>query len=151
MENVPDRLDNGRPGDIRGEKQKAEKDPAENETGDEKPEIFFDEMHELHWELNHHKKKLIRKIERNDITKHMEDYKPELTDEYVFKNPVNYAAILAGVKEKLYNATGIHPHKLRITNVSISTKRAKLAVIRFCKNCFRYIQTCYAKQQWQKF
>merc|ERR1711954_272309 len=53
------------------------------------------------------------------------------TDEYIFKNPINNVAIMAGVKQKIFNATGIPHHKLKIKRVSISTKRAKLAWVSF--------------------
>merc|ERR1711954_192072 len=103
---VPARLDNGRPSEAAIGKEKEE--PKENKE-DEKPEKFIDANHEKHWELNVHKKKLIMKIERVDITKHIADYNLEVSDEYVFKNPVIYDAREAGVKEKIFNATGIPP------------------------------------------
>ena len=66
------------------------------------------------------------KIERADVVKHIQDYNPEVTDEFVLKNPVTYAAREAGVREKIYNATGIQPHKLDIIkmHISIGNKRA---------------------------
>ena len=48
------------------------------------------------------------RIERADITKHVENYNPEVTEKYIFKNPVTYAAREAGVKEKIFNATQHH-------------------------------------------
>merc|ERR1711954_608928 len=125
---IPTRLDNGRPSEIINEKENT--DTNENKD-DEKPDKFIDKIHEKHWEINLHKIKLIMKIERNDITKHIVDYNPEVSDEYVFKNPIIYDAREAGVREKIYNATGIPPNKLDITRITISTKRAKLAWVSF--------------------
>merc|ERR1711954_331816 len=81
--------------------------------------------------LSIHKKKLIMKIERADIVKHVINYNPEVSDEYIFKNPVIYDARETGVKEKVFNATGIPPNKLDIVRVSVSTKKAKLAWVSF--------------------
>ena len=103
---MPERLHNGRPSTVIGEKDKNEKKYNEAE---DKPEKFLDEKHEKHWELENHIKKLIMRIERADITKHVENYNPEVTEKYIFKNPVTYAAREAGVKENIFNATGIPP------------------------------------------
>ena len=40
-----------------------------------------------------HKKKLIMKVERKDFIEHLKEYKPEMTDEYILKNPINKLAI----------------------------------------------------------
>merc|ERR1711954_444484 len=131
---IPDRLDSGRPGTSANSEQesdKGEKSKTNNETEDDKPEKFLDELHEKRWELNCHKKKIIMKIERADVVKHIQNYNPEVTDEFMLKNPVTYAAREAGGREKIYNATGIHPNKLDIIRISTSTKRAKLAWITF--------------------
>merc|ERR1711954_614175 len=56
-----------------------------------------------------------------------------MTEDYVFKNPVNYDARITGIKTKIFNATGIPHHKLDIVRISISTKRAKLAWVTFGK------------------
>merc|ERR1712081_82195 len=111
-----------------GEKEKGS---LESEKEENKPERFISEDHEKEFEINYHKKKLILKVERKDFVEHMLDYNPEYTDEYIFKNPTNNVAVMAGVKQKIFNATGIPHHKLKITKVSISTKRAKLAWISF--------------------
>merc|ERR1711954_374492 len=58
-------------------------------------------------------------------------FDPKITDEHVFKNPINYEAREAGIREKIFHATGILPHNLDILRVSVSTKRAKLAWISF--------------------
>merc|ERR1711954_250614 len=133
---IPERLDNGLPGSSRSESfvdangEKTKNTPVQ-ESEDDKPAKFLDESQEKKREINVHKKKIIMKVERADFTKHIQNYDPEITDEYVFKNPVTYAAREAGVREKIYNATGIHPNKLDIIRVSTSTKRAKLAWISF--------------------
>merc|ERR1711954_201847 len=124
---IPPRGESGRPVE-RGEKGKESQDSDEEK---DKPERFISEEHEREYELNAHKKKLILKIERKDFVEHMLDYNPEYTDEYIFKNPTNNVAVMAGVKQKIFNATGIPHHRLKITRVSISTKRAKLAWISF--------------------
>ena len=67
------------------------------------------------------------RIDKKEIIKHMESYSPDVTDEYIYINPINNAAILAAVKKKIFNATGIPPYRLKITHVSTSTKQAKLA------------------------
>merc|ERR1711954_128387 len=125
---VPPRLENGRPAIIIGEKSKTEnllKPESDN------PDKFCDEKHEKQWELKEHKKKMIMKIEREEIVKHIKDYDPRISDEHVFKNPINYEAREAAVREKIFHATGILPHNLDILRVSVSTKRAELAWILF--------------------
>merc|ERR1711954_52301 len=56
-----------------------------------------------------------------------------MTEDYVFENPINYDARITGIKTKIFNATGIPHHKLDILRISISTKRAKLAWVTFRK------------------
>ena len=124
---IPTRGENGHPEEA-GEK---EKESQNSEREEEKPERFLSEEHEKEYEINVHKKKLIMKVERKDFIEHMLDYRPEFTDDYIFKNPINNVAIMAGVKQKIFNATGIPHYKLKIKRVSISTKRAKLAWVSF--------------------
>merc|ERR1711954_365741 len=136
LASIPKRLENGLPGSSRSNSfvdasgVTVSNTPV-HEPDEEKPAKFIDSEHEKRWEISAHKKKLIMKIERKDIVKHIQNYDPNISDEYVFKNPVVYAAREAGVREKIYNATGIHPNKLDIVRVSVSTKRAKLAWISF--------------------
>merc|ERR1711954_111447 len=63
----------------------------------------------------------------------IENYSSEMSDDFILKNPINYGARITGVKNKIYNATGIPPHKLDIIRVSISDKKVKLAWISFTK------------------
>merc|ERR1711954_320315 len=56
-----------------------------------------------------------------------------MTEDYIFKNPINYDARITGIKTNIFNATGIPHHKLDILRISISTKRAKLAWVTFVK------------------
>merc|ERR1712081_77730 len=133
---IPERLDNGLPGSSRSDSfvdtngEKTKNTPVQ-ESEDDKPAKFLDETHEKKWEINIHKKKIIMKVERSDFVKHIQNYNPEITDDFVFKNPITYAAREAGVREKIFNNTGIHPNRLDIVRVSVSTKRAKLAWITF--------------------
>merc|ERR1711954_191199 len=71
------------------------------------------------------------RISRDEIAAKMEKYEPDYSDNFIFKNPVNYGARVSAVKIKIYNATGIMPHKLDILRVSVSTVKAKLAWITF--------------------
>ena len=57
-----------------------------------------------------------------------------MTDYFMFKNLVTYEARRKGVKEKIYNATGIPSWRLDIRRMTISTKKAKLAIILYSKN-----------------
>merc|ERR1712081_94216 len=97
----------------------------------QKPEKFLNKDHERKWEIDDCKRKIIIKITVGDFIREIEDYSPEMSEDYVLKNPVNYGARVSGIKMKIYNATGILPHKLDILRVSISTKRAKLAWVTF--------------------
>merc|ERR1711954_475278 len=99
----------------------------------QKPEKFLNKDHERKWELDDCKRKLIIKITVADFIREIEDYSPEMSEDYVLKNPVNYGARVSGIKMKIFNATGIPPHKLDILRVSISTKRAKLAWVTFAQ------------------
>merc|ERR1711954_373154 len=99
----------------------------------QKPEKFLNKTHERKWEIEDCKRKIIIKILVADFVKEIEDYSPEMSEDYVLKNPVNYGARVSGIKMKIYNATGIPPHKLDILRVSISTKRAKLAWVTFAQ------------------
>lgn len=56
-----------------------------------------------------------------------------MSDDFIFKNPVNYGARDTGIKIKIYHATGIPPHKLDVLRISISTVKAKLAWVTFSK------------------
>merc|ERR1711954_466885 len=115
----------------RGEKEKGahEKHPEAVETTD-KPR-FLNPDHEKDWELNEGKKKIIIRVERTDFETEVEGYDPEMSDDFILKNPVTYGARLAGIKNKIYNATGIMPWKLDVKKISISTKRVKLAWVSF--------------------
>ena len=97
----------------------------------QKPDKFLNKDHERKWEIDDCKRKIIIKITVGDFIREIEDYSPEMSEDYVLKNPVNYGASVSGVKMKIYNATGIPPHKLDILRVLISTKRAKLAWVTF--------------------
>merc|ERR1711954_46554 len=136
LASIPKRLENGLPGSSKSNSfvdasgEILNNTPA-HESEDEKPAKFLDAEHEKRWEISAHKKKLIMKVERKDFVKHIQNYDPEISDEYVFKNPVVYAAREAGIREKIFNQTGIHPNKLDIIRVSVSTKRAKLAWVSF--------------------
>merc|ERR1711954_320974 len=69
----------------------------------------------------------------NDFINEIEDKEASMTEDYIFKNPINYDARITGIKTKIFNATGIPHHKLDILRISISTKRAKLAWVTFVK------------------
>merc|ERR1711954_279275 len=99
----------------------------------EKPNKFLSSQQEKEWELTDCKRRVIIRVERGDFTEYIEDKSHVLTDDFVSKNPVNYEARVTGVKVKIFNATGIPPHRLDIIKVSISTKRAKLAGVTFTK------------------
>merc|ERR1711954_222325 len=115
----------------RGEKEKNvnNKHPEAVEIND-KPK-FINTDHEKNWELDEGKKKIIIRVEREDFEAEVKEYKPEMSDDFILKNPVTYGARLAGIKNKIYNATGIMPWKLDITKISISTKKVKLAWVSF--------------------
>merc|ERR1712081_72535 len=74
------------------------------------------------------------RVTREDITREIEDYDPQVSDNYVFKNPVTYGARVSGIKQKIFNATGLLPHKIDILRVSISTVKAKLAWVTFASS-----------------
>merc|ERR1711954_20114 len=109
------------------------KHPKILEDDIEKPNKFLNTQQEKEWELTDCKRRVIIRVENGDFTEYIEDKSHVLTDDYVFKNPVNYEARVTGVKVKIFNATGIQPHRLDIIKVSISTKRAKLAWVTFTK------------------
>merc|ERR1711954_239323 len=96
-----------------------------------KPERFINEEHEISWELDDCKKKIIIRVSREDFVSEIKNYDPKVNDDFVFKNPVTYGARVSGVKNKIYNATGIMPHLLDIVRVTISTVNAKLAWVTF--------------------
>ena len=99
-----------------------------------KPEKFRNCEHEREWECHEAKRKLIIKVEREDFIGEYTDFKEEMTDEFLLKNPANYGRRLTSIKTKIYNATGIHPHKLDITKITFSiTKKAKLCWLSFQK------------------
>merc|ERR1711954_62321 len=100
-----------------------------NETT--RPDKFISEEHEKTWELKECKKKIIIKVTREDFTTEIKDYDPQVSDNFVFKNPVTCGARVSGIKLKIYNATGLMPHKLDIVRISISTVKAKLAWVTF--------------------
>lgn len=97
----------------------------------EKPEKFMSEAHKIEWQIEDCRQKLIMRITKEEIIAEMENYEPASSDDFVFKNPVNYGARISAVKVEIYNATGIMPHKIDILRVSISTVKAKLAWITF--------------------
>merc|ERR1711954_186769 len=96
-----------------------------------RPERFLDEDHEKAWELEDCQKKLIIRVTREDFIHEVKDYDPQVSDDFIFKNPVTYGARVSGIKIKIFNATGIMPHKLDIVRISISTVKAKLAWVTF--------------------
>merc|ERR1711954_23732 len=69
-----------------------------------KPEKFFSRSHEKRWELNHCKRKIIIKITREDFINEIDNQGHPLSDNFIFKNPVNYEARINGIKMKIYNA-----------------------------------------------
>merc|ERR1712081_120832 len=96
-----------------------------------KPERFLNKEHGISWELDDCKKKIIIRVSREDFITEIKNYDPKVNDNFVFKNPVTYGARVSGVKNKIYNATGIMPHLLDIVRVSIYTVNAKLAWVTF--------------------
>merc|ERR1711954_565312 len=76
---------------------------------EERPDKFLSETHEIEWEIEDCRRKLIMTITGEEIIAEMEKYEPEYSDDFVFKNPVNYGARVSAVKIKIYNATGIMP------------------------------------------
>merc|ERR1711954_24116 len=79
-----------------------------------RPDRFLDEEHEKSWELEDCQKKIIIKVTREDFISEVKDYDPQVSDDFIFKNPVMYGARVSGIKIKIFNATGIMPHKLDI-------------------------------------
>jgi len=71
------------------------------------------------------------RVTRQDIISEIEDCPPEASDDFIFKNPVNYGSRVTRIKNKIYNATGILPHTIDILRVSISMVKAKLAWVTF--------------------
>merc|ERR1711954_619398 len=55
----------------------------------------------------------------------------KMSNETIFKNPVNHDRRITAIKYKIYNATGIEPHLLDIVRVNISSKNATLAWVTF--------------------
>merc|ERR1711954_75636 len=85
----------------RGEKEKNvnNKHPEAVEIND-KPK-FINTDHEKNWELEDGKKKIIIRVEREDFETEVEGYNPEMSDDFILKNPVTYGARLAGIKNKI--------------------------------------------------
>merc|ERR1711954_110100 len=125
----------------KGEREKGDKNErtnpvnrkAEQVEEKEKPEHFFNRQHEIDWELTDHKRRLIMRVERSDFVGEIEDYSDNMSDDFILKNPINYDARVTSIKTKIFNASGIMPHCLDITRVSISTKKVKLAWVCFKK------------------
>lgn len=88
-----------------------------------KPDKFLDMAHEKRWELKDCKCKIIIRITKEDFIGEIEDYSHVMSEDYVMKNPITYGARVTGIKMKIFNATGIAPHKLDVVRVSISTKK----------------------------
>merc|ERR1711954_215981 len=109
------------------------KHPEILEDDIEKPNKFLNTQQEKEWELSDCKRRIIIRVERADFIEYIEDKDHVLSDDLIFKNPVNYEARVTGVKVKIFNATGIPPHRQDIIKVSISIKRAKLAWVPFTK------------------
>merc|ERR1711954_450515 len=55
----------------------------------------------------------------------------KMSNETIFKNPVNHDGQITAIKFKIYNATGIEPHLLDIIRVNVSSKNATLAWVTF--------------------
>merc|ERR1711954_196924 len=88
--------------------------------------------HEKEWELKDHRRRIIIKVERADFIPEFQDFNERMTDEFLIKNPANYGKRLNAMKSKMYNATGIHPHRLDILKMTFSmTKKAKLCWLTF--------------------
>merc|ERR1711954_287341 len=71
------------------------------------------------------------RVERKDFIDHLEKFDDKMSNETLFKDPVNHDARITAVKFKIYYATGIQPHLLDIIRVNISSKNATLAWITF--------------------
>merc|ERR1711954_16543 len=121
-----------RQGNHNGEARR-NKHPEVADEENKKPERFLNKTHEKKWELSDCKRKVIIRVTVNDFINEIEDKEANMTEDYVFKNPINYDARITGIKTKIFNATGIPHHKLDIVRISISTKRAKLAWVTFVK------------------
>merc|ERR1711954_253461 len=88
--------------------------------------------HEKERELKDHRRRIIIKVERADFIPEFQDFNEKMTDEFLIKNPANYGKRLNTMKTKIYNATGIHPHRLDILKMTFSmTKKAKLCWLTF--------------------
>merc|ERR1711954_634722 len=96
-----------------------------------KPEKFISKDHEIKREITDHKRRVIMRVERKDFVDHFEGFDEKMSNETLFKNPVNHEGRITAVKYKIYNATGIEPHKLDIVNFNISSKNATLAWVTF--------------------
>merc|ERR1712081_139769 len=118
---------------MTGEKSKKPLNPADEEKATAaRPEKFRNREHEKEWECKDHKRKIIIKVERADFIPEFPDFNENMTDEFIIKNPANYGKRLNAMKMKIYNATGIPPHRLDILRMTFSiTKKAKLCWITF--------------------
>merc|ERR1711954_596759 len=102
--------------------------------------------HEKEWELKDHRRRIIIKVERADFIPEFQDFNEKMTDEFLIKNPANYGKRLNAMKTKIYNATGIHPHRLDILKMTFSmTKKANLCWLTFAtertvSDIFRLVQ-----------
>merc|ERR1711954_463083 len=116
-----------------GEKSKKPLDPADEDRATiVKPEKFRSRKHEKEWECRDHRRRIIIKVERADFIPKFPDYNESMTDKFLIKNPANYGRRLNAMKAKIYNATGIHPHRLDILKMTFSiTKKAKLCWLTF--------------------
>merc|ERR1712081_19437 len=118
---------------MTGEKSKKPLNPADEEKATAaRPEKFRNREHEREWECRDHRRRIIIKVERADFIPEFPDFKESMTDEYLIKNPANYGKRLNAMKSKIYNATGINPHRLDILKMTFSiTKKAKLCWLTF--------------------
>ena len=87
--------------------------------------------HEIQWELENHKKKVIIKVCSEDFIEQVENYNTGMSNNYIFKNPATYKARVVGIKMKIFRATGIPPHKQDKNRVSVSNKNTPLAWVTF--------------------
>ena len=71
------------------------------------------------------------RICKEDFIPHVRNYNPNMTKDYLFKNPATYSIRVTAIKFKIYSAMGILPHKLDITRLIISTKKVKLCWVSF--------------------
>ena len=74
-----------------------------------------------------------------------------MTKDYNLKNPATQVAWLAGIKDKIFNATGIPPYKLVILTMNVSkTEKSEtsLAYIWVQDNCGKNFSIDQIKWQW---